>query len=319
MVFVFRNVRVFLRTAGGLYGLDQAIRGRPLSLGRNGGTGVPTVAAPLQKPSGALMSATDEILYEADAAGIARIVLNRPRARNALTFAMYQGLIDLCARIEADPAIKVLVVTGAGDKAFAAGTDIAQFRGFSSAQDAIDYERFIDRVMGALERLRVPVIAAIAGACTGGGAAIAAACDLRIACADATFGFPIARTLGNCLSLGNLKRLSNLVGPGRVKDMIFTARLVGAEEALAIGLVGEVVADADTLAARATALATLLAGHAPLTLRATKEGLRRLAAEDETPAERPGDDLIRLCYTSADFREGMEAFLGKRAPNWTGR
>jgi enoyl-CoA hydratase/carnithine racemase len=264
-------------------------------------------------------SAPDELLFTQDAAGIARIVLNRPQARNALTFAMYQGLIDLCGRIEADPSVRVLVITGAGDKAFAAGTDIAQFRSFSSAQDALDYERFMDRVMGALERLRVPVIAAIAGACTGGGAAIAAACDLRIATRDARFGFPIARTLGNCLSLANLKRLSGLVGPARVKDMIFTARLVGAEEALAIGLVGEVVADAEALHGRATDLAGLVAGHAPLTLQATKEGLRRLQDADDTQGERPGDDLIRLCYTSADFREGMEAFLSKRAPDWQGR
>jgi enoyl-CoA hydratase/carnithine racemase len=264
-------------------------------------------------------SAPDELLFTQDEAGIARIVLNRPQARNALTFAMYQGLIDLCGRIEADPSVRVLVITGAGDKAFAAGTDIAQFRSFSSAQDALDYERFMDRVMGALERLRVPVIAAIAGACTGGGAAIAAACDLRIATRDARFGFPIARTLGNCLSLANLKRLSGLVGPARVKDMIFTARLVGAEEALAIGLVGEVVDDAEALRVRATDLAGLVAGHAPLTLRATKEGLRRLQDADDTQGERPGDDLIRLCYTSADFREGMEAFLGKRTPDWQGR
>ncbi|HEY0353331.1 MAG TPA: enoyl-CoA hydratase-related protein, partial [Enterovirga sp.] len=162
---------------------------------------------------------------------------------------------------------------------------------------------------------RVPTIAAIAGACTGGGAAIAAACDLRIATRDARFGFPIARTLGNCLSQGNLKRLSGLIGPARVKDILFTARLVGAEEALAIGLANEVVADAPALAARATELATLLAGHAPLTLQATKEGLRRLQ-EGETGA---GDDLILQCYMSQDFREGMEAFLAKRPPNWTGR
>lgn len=264
------------------------------------------------------MTSTDEILYTAEG-GIGRLTLNRPQARNALTFGMYQGLIDHCARIAADPDVKALIITGAGDRAFAAGTDIAQFRSFSSAQDAIDYERFMDRVMGALERLSVPTIAAIAGACTGGGAAIAAACDLRIATRDARLGFPIARTLGNCLSLGNLRRLSALIGPARVKDMIFTARLVGAEEALAIGLVGEVVADAEALAARATDLATLMAGHAPLTLRATKEGLRRLQAEEPEGDAHPGDDLIRLCYTSADFREGMEAFLGKRAPNWTGR
>lgn len=265
------------------------------------------------------MSATDEILFTTEAMGVARIVLNRPQARNALTFGMYQGLIDLCARIEADATIKAVIITGAGEKAFAAGTDIAQFRSFSSAQDALDYERFMDRVLGALERLRVPTIAAVAGACTGGGAAIAAACDLRIATRDARFGFPIARTLGNCLSLGNLQRLSGLIGPARVKDMIFTARLVGGEEALAIGLVGEMVEDAASLDRRSTELATLVAGHAPLTLRATKEGLRRLQDADETTGERPGDDLIRMCYTSADFREGMEAFLAKRAPQWTGR
>ena len=264
------------------------------------------------------MTGTDEILYAAQD-GIGRLTLNRPQARNALTFGMYQGLIDRCARIEAEADIKALIITGAGDKAFAAGTDIAQFRSFTSAQDAIDYERFMDRVMGALERLPVPTIAAIAGACTGGGAAIAAACDLRVATRDAKLGFPIARTLGNCLSLGNLRRLSSLIGPARVKDMVFTARLVGAEEALAIGLIGEVVEDAEALALRATDLAALMAGHAPLTLQATKEGLRRLQGEDAPGDERPGDDLIRLCYTSADFREGMEAFLAKRPPAWTGR
>ena len=264
------------------------------------------------------MTSTDEIRFTVED-GIGRLTLNRPQARNALTFAMYQGLIDTCARIEGEDDVKALIITGAGTQAFAAGTDIAQFRGFTSGQDAIDYERFMDRVMGALERLPVPTIAAIAGACTGGGAAIAAACDLRLATRDARIGFPIARTLGNCLSLGNLRRLSALIGPARVKDMIFTARLVGAEEAQAIGLVGEVVEDADALTARATALATLVASHAPLTLRATKEGLRRLQDAEAEGESRPGDDLIRLCYTSADFREGMEAFLGKRPPVWTGR
>ncbi|GJE56237.1 MULTISPECIES: enoyl-CoA hydratase/isomerase family protein [Methylobacterium] len=264
---------------------------------------------------------TDELLFATDASGIARITLNRPQARNALTFAMYEGLITLCRRIEEDRSVKALIITGAGDKAFAAGTDIAQFRGFETAEDALGYERFMDRVLGTLERLRVPSIAAIAGACTGGGAAIAAACDMRIATRDARFGFPIARTLGNCLSMSNLKRLSGLIGPARVKDILFTARLVGAEEALAIGLASEIVEDAEALAERATSLASLLAGHAPLTLQATKEGLRRLA-EDAAATEgeaRPGDDLILMAYMSRDFREGMEAFLAKRKPDWEGR
>ncbi|MBD8907449.1 enoyl-CoA hydratase [Methylorubrum zatmanii] len=267
-------------------------------------------------------AATDELLFSVDEGGIARITLNRPQARNALTFAMYRGLVELCGRIEEDRAIKAVIIAGAGDKAFAAGTDIAQFRSFDKPEDALGYERFMDRVLGSLERLRVPTIAAIAGACTGGGAAIAAACDMRIASRDARFGIPIARTLGNCLSQNTLRRLANLIGAPRVKDILFTARLVGAEEALAIGLVNEMVEDAAAVAERATALAALLASHAPLTLQATKEGLRRIAEEGVAEAvadERPGDDLIVMTYMSEDFREGMEAFLAKRPPAFKGR
>ena len=168
-------------------------------------------------------------------------------------------------------------------------------------------------MLGTLERCPVPTIAAIAGACTGGGAAIAAACDMRIASATARFGFPIARTLANCLSMSNLARFSALVGTARVIEMVYTARLFSAAEAQSAGLVSEVLPDQAALEARATELATLLAGHAPLTMRATKEALRRL--RDNLP---PDEDLIRLCYTSADFREGMDAFLTKRAPVWQG-
>jgi enoyl-CoA hydratase/carnithine racemase len=243
--------------------------------------------------------------------GIGFITLNRPAARNALTFAMYERI----AEIAADPAgARALIITGAGDKAFAAGTDIAQFRDFRTAEDAIGYEAKLDRVLGALERCPIATIAAVSGACTGGGAGIAAACDLRLAAANARFGFPIARTLGNCLSMANIARLSALIGPARVTEMIFTARLLNAQEALAAGLVTEVLDDRPELLARAEALAVQVAGNAPLTLRATKEALRRL--RDALP---PDEDLIRLCYTSDDFREGMDAFLGKRAPVWKGR
>ncbi|MEI7712426.1 MAG: enoyl-CoA hydratase/isomerase family protein [Rhodospirillales bacterium] len=253
---------------------------------------------------------TEELLYDIRD-GIGHIVLNRPHARNALTFAMYERL----AEIAADPGeARVLILTGAGDKAFAAGTDIAQFRAFSSAEDAIGYEAKLDRVLGALERCAVPTIAAVAGACTGGGAGIAAACDLRIAATNARFGFPIARTLGNCLSMANIARLSALIGSARVVEMIFTARLLNAQDAQAAGLVGEVLPDAEALATRAVDLAQLVASHAPLTLRATKEAIRRL--RDNLP---PDEDLIRLCYTSADFKEGMEAFLTKRLPVWRGQ
>ncbi|MDF3010327.1 MAG: hypothetical protein K0S03_1123 [Burkholderiales bacterium] len=263
------------------------------------------------------MAATEagqDLLYELRE-GIAHVTFNRPQARNALTFAMYERLAEVCAIANADRSIRAMLLTGAGDKAFAAGTDISQFRAFDKPQDALDYEARIDRVLGALERCRVPTIAAIQGACTGGGAGIAVCCDLRIAAGNARFGFPVARTLGNCLSTGNYARLAALLGPARVKDMIFRARLVEAPEALDIGLVGEVVDEPAALMPRALELAKLVASHAPLTLQATKEALLRLRP---TMPAGSGEDLILMCYMSQDFREGMDAFLSKRAPRWQG-
>jgi enoyl-CoA hydratase/carnithine racemase len=244
------------------------------------------------------------------------LTLNRPQARNALTFAMYDGLAEICSSVGADPEIRAIVITGAGEKAFAAGTDMKQFRAFATPQDALDYEHKMDVVLGAVEKCPVPTIAAISGACTGGGAGIAAACDIRIATADLKFGFPIARTLGNCLSIANLSRLAGLMGAGRVKEMIFTARLIGAEEAKAVGLIAEIVPDHAALIERAGELAHLMAAHAPITMRTTKEALRRLRAEGPQADDR---DLVVEAYMSEDFKEGMEAFLGKRKPEWKGR
>jgi enoyl-CoA hydratase/carnithine racemase len=258
---------------------------------------------------------TEELIHTVDD-GIATVTFNRPDSRNALTFAMYEGLAEVCATVPADGSVKAVIVTGAGDRAFAAGTDMTQFRGFTTDQDALDYEAKMDRVLKTIEACPVPTIAAITGACTGGGAAIAACCDLRIADARLKFGFPIARTLGNCLSVGNLARLAALLGAARTKEILFTARLIEADEAKAIGLVSEILPDAAGVRARALELARLVAGHAPLTLRATKEGLRRVMAEGP---EANDADLILLAYMSEDFREGMEAFLGKRAPVWKGR
>lgn len=245
--------------------------------------------------------------------GIGHLTFDRPQARNAMTFDMYERLYEIALAANEEPGLRALVLSGSA-KAFVAGTDIAEFRGFTEAQ-AIDYEATMDRILGALEAVRVPTIAAIGGATTGGGLAIASACDLRIASDTATFGMPIARTLGNCLSLANLVRIASLIGIARTKELIFTARLVQSDEALRIGLVHEVVS-ADALAARAEELARTAAGFAPLTLWATKEGLRRIR-ERMLPEE--GRDLILLCYTSADFHEGIDAFLAKRKPEWEGR
>jgi enoyl-CoA hydratase len=257
---------------------------------------------------------SEDLLYEIND-GVARITFNRPHARNAFTLRMYERLEEICQQAQDDSAIRVLVLTGAGDQAFAAGTDISEFKAFSTAEDALKYEARIDQVLSALECSRIPTIAAIAGACTGGAATIAACCDLRIGAANARFGIPIARTLGNCLSMSNYARLAALLGPARVKDIIFTARLIGAEEACAIGLLSEVLPDYATLQSRTDELARTVASRAPLTLRVTKEALRRIKEKMSPEEDR---DLILMCYMSRDFREGMDAFLNKRTPNWTG-
>jgi enoyl-CoA hydratase/carnithine racemase len=268
----------------------------------------------IRRQTGAGAVVSDELLYTTDG-DIGWITFNRPAARNALTFAMYERLAEVCAAQTAAPSLRALVLTGAGEKAFAAGTDIGQFRAFDGPQDAIAYEARLDRVLDTIERCPIPMIAALSGACTGGGAGIAACCDIRLAAANLRFGFPIARTLGNCLSMANIARLSALIGPARVKEIIFTARLVEAEEAKSIGLVSEILPDHAALMARAEELARAIAGNAPLTLRATKEAVRRLRGKHDADADR---DLILLCYLSQDFREGMEAFLGKRPPVWRG-
>lgn len=257
---------------------------------------------------------SDDLLHTVEN-GIATVTFNRPHARNAMTFEMYDRLADICAGAAGETGLRVIVLTGAGGAAFASGTDIAQFREITGAEEALAYEARIGRVLSAIEDCQVPTIAAIAGACTGGGAAMAACCDLRIAASDMRFGFPIARTLGNTLSLQNYARLSALIGAARVKDLIFTARLLDAREAAAWGLVHEVVDPAE-LKSGARDLAERIAGHAPLTLRAAKRALAVLRPEVTAEAAR---ELNLSCYLSEDFREGIEAFLAKRPPNWKGR
>jgi len=256
----------------------------------------------------------DDILYTVEN-GVGWIAFNRPDQRNALTLAMYARLREICEGVAPGGPVKALVLYGAGGRAFAAGTDMTEFRGFATPADAHEYEADAEAVFSAIERCPVPTIAALTGACTGGGGAIAAACDLRICDAGLKFGFPIARTLGNCLAVGNLARLSALMGSGRVREMLFTARLLGAEEAQRVGVVSEVLPDVAAVMARAGELAETVAGHAPLTLRATKEALRRLRTHGPGAEDA---DLVEMCYMSADFREGMEAFLSKRKPHWKG-
>ncbi len=244
------------------------------------------------------------------------VIFNRPEARNAMTWDMYERLVDVCKAVNQEKDVRAVVLTGAGGKAFVAGTDIAQFRDFKTEQDALNYEAQVDHVMVTLESVRVPVIAAIAGACTGAGASIAACCDIRIASPSARYGLPIARTVGNCLAMSNHVRVAALIGIAKLKDIIIRARLMDASEMLACGLVSEVVADEAALEPRVQALAEEIATHAPLTLSTTKEALRRI--RNRLSPEGSDSDLILACYTSGDFREGVDAFLAKRKPVWTG-
>ena len=255
----------------------------------------------------------DELIYRQEGA-IAFLTFNRPQARNAMTWRMYDGLRATCDRVAQDPAIKALVLQGAGDKAFIAGTDIGQFQTFQTERDGIEYEARVERDIAYLEAMPKPTIALIRGYAVGAGASIALACDLRLATPSAQFGIPIARTLGNCLSLPTYARLVDAIGPARTKELLFTARLAGADEGAAMGL--WTVVPEDELESRGRALAEQLAANAPLTLWATKESLRRL--REARLRDLQGDDIIARVYTSADFHEGVDAFLAKRKPTWRG-
>ncbi len=245
---------------------------------------------------------------------VARFSFDRPAARNAMTWRMYDDLAEGCARVNADPAVRVATLRGAGGKAFVAGTDIEQFRQFTSGRDGVAYEERVDRYVAAVETLRVPTVAVVEGWAVGGGLAIANACDVRIAAAGARFGVPIARTVGNCLSSANLRRLCATLGVSWVKRMLVLAEMPTAEELAPTGYLAAVVAPGD-LDARVEELCGRLLGHAPITMRVTREMLQRL----ETDPRAEAADLIETCYGSEDFRRGVEAFVNKGTPRWENR
>ncbi|HEX4224779.1 MAG TPA: enoyl-CoA hydratase [Pseudonocardiaceae bacterium] len=256
------------------------------------------------------VSDTAEFLVNANG-GVLTVVFNRPAQRNAMTWAMYEGLVAACERADADPAIRTLVLRGAGGAAFVAGTDIAQFAAFRSGQDAVDYERKTTAILTRLAEVRVPTVAVIDGFCVGAGLAIASACDLRISRPGARFGVPIARTVGNCLSAATMALIAGRLGPARTMDLLLTARLATAEELAPTGFLAEITEELDGALAR---LVGRLAGHAPLTMWATKAALLRLRE-----AVRVEDaDIIERVYGSADFRAGVAAFGAKQTPEWTG-
>lgn len=246
------------------------------------------------------------------------IIFNRPAARNALTHEMESALTGLFRELGADKDVRAVVLTGApGSKpAFVAGQDMGDLGDANSAVSSMAMEVNSEDMLESLEQLRVPTISAMAGACVGVGALMAAACDIRIAAPSLRFGFPIARTVGNCLSIKNYARLVGMIGYARTKDMVFDAALLDASAALAAGAVREVVQAEDRLLQRAQEIGDHLATLAPLTLWATKEALRRL--RDASLPKDADDDLLLACYLSSDYEEGISAFMQKRAPVFTG-
>src|SRR5471032_1611552 len=205
------------------------------------GPAITWVTSRTRRPSSAVMGQImPHTKYETDGP-IATLTFNRPEARNAMTWDMYEALVAACERVDQDEAIRVLIFRGAGGKAFVAGTDIAQFQNFKNREEGLKYEERLDHVLDRLERVNKPTIAQVQGVAAGGGCAIALTCDLRVATPESTFGIPIARTLGNCLSGASYSRLVDLVGPGLTKDMLFTGRLIPAAEAHALGIVNRLV------------------------------------------------------------------------------
>ena len=242
------------------------------------------------------------------------ITFNRPDARNAITFEMYDKLGELCKDATSDSSIKAIIITGIGNYSFSSGTDITQYKNLENKTDPIEYEKRIETVLETIERCPLPTVASINGVCTGMGVMIAAVCDIRIAVNDARFGFPFPLRLGSCISALNLARLTALIGSGRTREFIFSARFMHAEEAKDIGLISEISHTMAAMKAESESMARHLSQMAPLTIQATKEAMHR----NLVAATVDDSDLFELCFLSKDFQNGLEAFIAKEKPNWTG-
>jgi enoyl-CoA hydratase/carnithine racemase len=237
------------------------------------------------------------------------VTLDRPEARNALTWEMYDALVEACDQAERQEDLRVFIIRGAGG-AFSAGTDIAQFKDFDGA-DGVAYEKRLDGVIDRIERLPVITIAEVDGVAAGGGCAIALACDLRLCSERAVFGVPVARTLGNCLSITSTARMVELIGLAATKDVLLTGRLIAADEARHTGLANEIIAS-EQLSEEVLKRADDLATRKRSTIKATKETLL-LLRDHSRPKQNAANAILKECYGSDDFKEGVSAFIKRSA------
>ncbi len=246
------------------------------------------------------------------------LVLNNPARHNALSLVMYGAIERVIAAFAADPQVRVIVVTGAGERAFVSGADISEFaeKRATPAQIA-EYDALSERASVALETVAKPTIAMIRGYCIGGGLDLALRTDLRIAAEDARFGVPAVR-LGLGYGFSDVKRLADIVGPAYAKEILYTGRQFSADEALAMGLVHRVLPVA-ALADGVAELAETLAGNAPLTIRAMKRSVAEAVKDPEVRDVAAATALVEACFDSADYAEGRRAFMEKRRPAFRGR
>ncbi len=249
--------------------------------------------------------------------GVGWMILNNPERHNAISLEMWDAALEIMTDFAADPAIRVMVLTGAGSKAFASGADISKFKDERQEADALArYQDTTQKAYAAVQAMPIPTIAMVRGYCIGGGTAVAVCCDIRICNDNAKFGVPAAK-LGLGYGLGRAKPLVDLVGPAFAKEMFFTGRHFDAQEALRMGLVNRVVTD-DALEATVQEMARTIAENAPLTVRCAKivvgELLKDAQQRDVAAAERAVD----ACFASSDYKEGQAAFMEKRKPRFVG-
>ena len=246
---------------------------------------------------------------------IGTLTFNQPERHNAMSLDMWRAATAVLDQFEEDATVRVIVLTGAGGRAFVSGADISKFESERASADAVlEYNAAVDRFGQALGESSKPTIAMIRGYCLGGGVGIAVCCDLRIANDAARFAVPAAK-LGLGYGYANVRRIMDLVGPQFATEMLLTARQFDAAQAERIGLVNHVVPDPE-IESYVSDLAATIAGNAPLTIRAVKRIVRELRSDD--PDVAACDALARRCFESADYREGRQAFLEKRKPVFRG-
>jgi enoyl-CoA hydratase/carnithine racemase len=260
---------------------------------------------------------TDRLIAERQGP-IGWITFSNPERHNAMNMEMWQALPQALSAFEAEDEVKVIVLRGAGDRAFISGADISEFEKNRSSVEAVAaYEDMVTSTMRSLQIIPKPTIAMIRGYCIGGGLGLAVSCDLRIATEGSTFGIPAAR-LGVGYRFNGVKRLRDLVGPAFAKEIFFTARRFHGPEALRMGLINRMTADAD-LEAVVGELCASIAGNAPLTVRSAKLMIEELDKPLGEPDYERCEDLMKVCFESEDYTEGRTAFMEKRKPVFRGR